>query len=692
MSDDYCLIIRSNPTSPYSDVEGQSYHYKQTVANYTRIEEGVRFIMDRRDPDGIVIIGQGLFDAPEPEGQDKKGRKLYRANFKTFSYFPEPAVLTPALIKQIQGQERYNQQHSIRIITPQLFQDLAAFGQGDTPPRVLETFITELKNLRLGKVFGEQKLYKPLMLLAAARCLIRGDALTFDGPLPGLYRDFAEKAGFDGSRPEYPYYYLQSEGFWTVTDPAGKPLEKMDPPSPKKLRGSTVSFEQQRAAYIRNDTSRKAILAALLSHFTGEQQSALAQVWPDLKGAITISGGTRKKNALDNWVRDIHNYITNQGFHFTRAQIAGFYCALRTKPFVILAGISGTGKTWLPRLFAEAIGAEIRVEAVRPDWTDSADLIGYRDLNERFRPGRLLVFAAQAAKDPSRPHFFVLDEMNLARVEHYFADVLSKIESRRREAKRIVTDPLLAPEEISGPADNHETESEPEKYERVGLPDNLFIIGTVNMDETTHAFSRKVLDRAFTLEFSEVDLAHRKPRSKPGAIAAPEGFPVSTLQPIGLTLAELDDQGFGDACDHVIEMLIGLNKSLEKAQLQVGYRVRDEACLYACHAGEIPDLLPPDKAMDDILCAKILPRIQGGAFVLKEILLDLAELCLSGGHSMAETFRHLVLDVRQGDKPLRELITNGRPPLEAIRYPAALTKVLIMLDRLDRDGYTSYWL
>lgn len=693
MSQEYCLIIRSNVTSPYSDEEGKSYHYAQTVPNHKRISEGIRFIIDRRDPAGVVIVGYGSFDNPEYEGVDEKGRKLYRAGFKEYVPFPEPVILPSSIQERIRKHEGYNQQHSIRRIAPDLYEEMVTLGEEQNPPcTVLDEFLSELKSLRLGKVLGKQKFYKPLMLLAALRCLVQGHPISFDGPLRKFYQEFAASADIDGSHPEYPYYYLQSEGFWKVIDQQGKPLEKMDTPKPARFRGSKVEFDAERAACIRHSTQRKAVITALLSYFTPDQQTALTEVWSDLKVGMSNVNDQHTDNELVQYIRHVHDHIANQGFYFTLEQIAAFYCSLRTKPFVILAGISGTGKTRLPRLFAEAIGARIRIEAVRPDWTDSADLIGYRDLNERFRPGRLLAFAAEAAKDPSRPYFFVLDEMNLARVEHYFADVLSKIESRRRKDKRIITDPLLAPEEISDILASDQTKSEPGQYAEVTLPDNLFIIGTVNMDETTHAFSRKVLDRAFTLEFSDVDLAYRRPYSTAQLDPIKNDKGMQFLRPIGLTLAELDALELDSSYEFVIKTLIHVNQSLQKAQLQVGYRVRDEACLFVCHAHQLSKLLPPDTALDYILCAKILPRIQGGAFVLKDILLDLAELCLADVNGEADAFRRLIQDVRQGDRSLHELVASKQPPDEVIRYPMTLTKTLIMLDRLERDGYTSYWL
>ncbi len=133
---------------------------------------------------------------------------------------------------------------------------------------------------------------------------------------------------------------------------------------------------------------------------------------------------------------------------------------------------------------------------MRPDWTDSSEVLGYVDLQEKFRPGVVLRAARVASTDASRHHVCLLDEMNLARVEHYFAEVLSSIEDRCRAiAGGFQTTKVIAQ---TLPPEYREWQS--------NLPSNFAIVGTVNMDESSHGFSRKVLDRAFTLELSEVDL------------------------------------------------------------------------------------------------------------------------------------------------------------------------------------------
>ena len=179
------------------------------------------------------------------------------------------------------------------------------------------------------------------------------------------------------------------------------------------------------------------------------------------------------------------------------------YLSLKSKPFVILAGVSGTGKSKLVRLFAEAVGATVsngqfKMISVKPDWNDSTELFGYKNIAGDFIPGQLTSIILEAVKpeNKNKPYFVCLDEMNLARVEYYLSDYLSLIESREFKGEEIITDKLY-------PKDYH---GEGSPYKDLYLTDNLYLIGTVNMDDNTYAFSRKVLDRANTIEFSQVYL------------------------------------------------------------------------------------------------------------------------------------------------------------------------------------------
>ena len=328
----------------------------------------------------------------------------------------------------------------------------------------------------------------------------------------------------------------------------------------------------------------------------------------------------------------IARFCSARGYRFSRSTIRGFYASLRAKPFVILAGNSGTGKSRLARLFGEAVGAntgnrQFQMISVRPDWNDSSDLLGYFDLNGDYRPGLLIpmLLRADAARD--KPFFLCLDEMNLARVEHYFSDFLSIIESRRRENGAVVTDPVIREEHIrqmkrdSLPPDIAAILDSMQRSPRdIGLPPNLYVIGTVNMDETTQPFSRKVLDRANTLEFNEIDLNDGLTN---GALETP-------VPPLNLGSDFLSSE-FTSLNDVPVEQretavkvaafLQNLNTSLGLAGFEVGYRVRDEAIaftIYALGAG-----MTHEEAEESIVLQKVLPRVQGSSPRIETALISL---------------------------------------------------------------------
>lgn len=358
------------------------------------------------------------------------------------------------------------------------------------------------------------------------------------------------------------------------------------------------------------------------------------------------------------------DYIEGLGFTFEPWQVATFVTALRTKPFLILAGISGTGKTKLPQLVADATGAEAVVVPVRPDWTDSSDLLGYERLNGEFVPGQLLTVCERALRNPETQYFFVLDEMNVARVEYYFAEVLSVMENRRRADGAIVSDPLNRSAPNGAGGDGAGTD-----WSSVYFPPNVSIIGTVNMDETTHGFSRKVLDRAFVLELSDVNLADygTAPEDRP----TPVRWTAASWAPTHLRLAEVADAQSNPTVVQAVNALVRANEGLQPAQLQVGFRVRDEVSLFCLNAaGSQEHFVDREETLIDPLdlciSMKVLPRLQGGGALLRDVLKDL-EGWTSPGRS----------DSTESESPSGFRRSNDR--------------VRLMQQRLDQTGFTSYW-
>lgn len=364
-------------------------------------------------------------------------------------------------------------------------------------------------------------------------------------------------------------------------------------------------------------------------------------------------------------VEYIHKYISAKGFIYDEDLIKNFYLSLKSKPFVILAGTSGTGKTKLVKLFAEAIGAEYKLVPVRPDWSDSSDLFGYFDLNGRFIEGVLTRFIEEASEHSNKPYILCLDEMNLARVEYYFSDFLSIIETRRFAEGEIVSDPLF---KMNGRGKF--AESRP--FSELLFPENLYIVGTVNMDETTFPFSKKVLDRANTIEFSYVDLI-------PGEYSDEELQPLNNidngfLRSDYLQLTHCEDK---DYVRKISEELQSINEKLKIADAHVGYRVRDEISFYMLNNKKY-GLLPEDVALDYEILQKILPRIQGNSMTIKNMLIELFKYCAGDytGLSGSDTYEQM-----------QNYISSNE-----CKYSKSAHKITFMIRRFEEDGFTSYWL
>lgn len=367
----------------------------------------------------------------------------------------------------------------------------------------------------------------------------------------------------------------------------------------------------------------------------------------------------------------IETYIEQKGFNFKKSEIINFYLSLKTKPFVILAGISGTGKTQLPRLFAEAIGMhkdQVIQIPVRPDWTDASDLIGYTSLQGNFISKPLTEAIIKAKEDITKPHFFILDEMNLARVEHYFADFLSIIETRfRTKTNKVKTDFLLLKNQLKEANNAY-------LYDAIYWPENLYLIGTVNMDETTYPFSRKVLDRANSIEMNTVELDWiDKQKQKVDKLTNFTNANLKSEYIASIELTKTDKQQVEEA----LEMLKKINKILEIANLQFAYRVRDEIIFYVLYAKK-EQLLKQEKAVDFQIMQKILPRVHGSSNRTQKVIISLLNLLAN------EDIATLYPDLEYLEKNKKSIVKQSS-------YPKSTEKLIFMLERFDEDRFTSFW-
>lgn len=370
-------------------------------------------------------------------------------------------------------------------------------------------------------------------------------------------------------------------------------------------------------------------------------------------------------------IAKIANYIECNNFYYTKNSLSNFYLSLKTKPFVILAGISGTGKSKLVKLFAEAIGAtskngQYNLISVKPDWNDSTELLGYKNIKDEFVAGELLdiIQEAQRNENKNKPYFVCLDEMNLARVEYYLSEYLSIIESREfSDGGEIVTDKIFS-DKYLGDSENNKA------YKGLIFPENLYIIGTVNMDDTTFSFSKKVLDRANTIEFSDVDLDLLDfKQGESEAVQVDNSFIKTRYLNIKNAL-EADEAYVKEVNEKVVE----INNILKPYSKHFAYRVRDEIVFYMLE-NKLSELLEEDVAFDYQIKQKILPTIIGSDECLKDILFKLYKYC--------------VPDVDLN--PEVNYVEQSMKYLEKAKYKQSAEKISMML-RGYRDGYTSFWI
>lgn len=375
-----------------------------------------------------------------------------------------------------------------------------------------------------------------------------------------------------------------------------------------------------------------------------------------------------------------------------------YITAIKSKPFLLLAGISGTGKSRIVRELARACWVEDSEEykaqkpknfemvQVKPNWHDSSELIGYVSRvssSPVFVAGDFLKFVAKAWENPEMPYFLCLDEMNLAPVEQYFAEYLSVVESRKcQENGTITTDPILEKNKedwyrvlTSELTDNDDVRNR-FLNDGICIPQNLIVVGTVNMDETTFSFSRKVLDRAMTIEMNEVDLygGLDSQYEKIGKLEA------GNL--IGMAVEGVDVyQDNKDVCDTALKYLEAVNTELEGTPFKVAYRTRNEFLLYVVNnlpynkdkdGNDLEQNFVIARALDEITSMKILSRIEGDETKIGKLLDKLSA-------TIGEQLKFVSEKEYSAKKDDGEKV-----------YSVSLAKLEEMKKRLE-SGYTSFW-
>ena len=384
-----------------------------------------------------------------------------------------------------------------------------------------------------------------------------------------------------------------------------------------------------------------------------------------------------KKLSQSNLLFDFQEKSKAAGLIFSNQLIQRFVASLCAKPFVICSGLSGSGKTKLAQAFAQWITvneSQYVIVPVGADWTNREPLLGYPNSlkkEEYVTPENgvldLMVRAKQNienTEEPTKPYFLILDEMNLSHVERYFADFLSTMESGD-------TIPL------------HNILPEPRKDlitipQKLKLPKNLFIIGTVNIDETTYMFSPKVLDRANTIEFrlTEKDLADFIASDmkldmdllKAQGSNLSDGFMAIALQETNINLKPTEDD---------LKLFFS---ELKKSGAEFGFRTASEIGRLMYMLKELGE--DGDNLLDIAIMQKLLPKLHGSRNKLTKVLPILGGFCLTDNAKIKEDYLDKFVN-----NSLTEVELKADPN---IKYKISFEKICRMYRNAVENGFASY--
>jgi 5-methylcytosine-specific restriction protein B len=358
--------------------------------------------------------------------------------------------------------------------------------------------------------------------------------------------------------------------------------------------------------------------------------------------------------------------ISMVGLNFPDELIERYVASLITKNFMLLTGLSGSGKTKLAQVFAKWIcekESHYKLIPVGADWTNREPLLGYPNALESGKyvspENGVLELILEARENQAKPYFLILDEMNLSHVERYFADFLSAMESGE--------DIPLHPE----------SEDWKDKIPaKIKLPKNLFIVGTVNIDETTYMFSPKVLDRANVIEFrvSETEMEQFLVDIKPLELESIIGLGAKMAASF-VELANNKDLKPANT-ESLNKTLNNFFKELKKTGAEFGYRSATEIHRFVAVANQLDPNWKMAGIIDCAIMQKLLPKVHGSRRKLEPVLKTLGSLCLADGKTIEDFFN-------------RKTDVDFNDPATA-KYPLSLEKIDRMYKGLTDNGFTSY--
>jgi len=399
-------------------------------------------------------------------------------------------------------------------------------------------------------------------------------------------------------------------------------------------------------------------------------RKTLTRTWPEseinkqLEDLFKETNPLAEEMAIPFSIKSLIEYIGNTGLLYSDSLIKRFAFSLMSKRFIILSGLSGSGKTQLALVFANALvknkEEQMCVVSVGADWTNHEPLLGFPNALQEGKyvmpeTGVLdLLIEANKEENADRPFFLILDEMNMSYVERYFADFLSAMESGEKISLW----------------NNEDTEENDDVPQKIALPKNLFIIGTINVDETTYMFSPKVLDRANVIEFkissSEMAdfLGNLRDINRDGIVAKAAGMGASFVE-----IANKKDLAKDDAA---VTTLKNYFDELKSVNAEFGYRSATEIFRFICQAkanDDTEEVMKENEILDAAIVQKLLPKLHGSRKKLEPVLQRLWALCFDGA-----------------DKDLNINEAN----VGKAKYKESADKIRRMYESANANGFTSF--
>ena len=315
-----------------------------------------------------------------------------------------------------------------------------------------------------------------------------------------------------------------------------------------------------------------------------------------------------------DFLKCFFSHVHQSGYVYTEKDLVNFHVAMKSSTLVILSGMSGTGKSKIVSLYGESLGLpseEIRMIPVRPSWTDDTDILGYLDTTTmlyRAADTGLVDTLRAASKNPDKLYLICFDEMNLARVEHYFSQFLSVLENP--VGKRFL--------QLYNPELEARVYNASEYPSRIELGKNLLFVGTVHLDESTFHFSDKVLDRANVIRFHRCSFAEFK---KCSLEAPPKQEALPTVSTTTYLSFENPEKRAISLTDQEIAFLSDLDALLVETKTDggIGFRILRQIDDYLKNvpAGAV---LTHQEAFDLQIAQRVLTKLRGSREQLQDLL------------------------------------------------------------------------